>query len=207
MECYRFRKAKSYFNHFWFRLVKSGCGLLGHRSLKLAVTIVTWRIELIFYMLIVIYFLVRSLILFCNFHFKYRGSAADTSETLLLIWYHLHNLKNMEELKAEACNFNKSNTTPWVFFTFFKWYKWYQIAQSITCNIFLKEYLWNDSPVFYSVVTQDKWVGFYKTNHLNARPWWQLHSNTDVVGKICVITATQDFCEHFSWVSRVIREK
>ena len=34
---------------------------------------------------------------------------------------------------AEACNFTKSNSPPWVFFTFFfKLYKWYQIAQSIT---------------------------------------------------------------------------
>ena len=29
---------------------------------------------------------------------------------------------------AEACNFTKSNTPPWVFFTFFKLHKWYQIA-------------------------------------------------------------------------------
>ena len=35
-------------------------------------------------------------------------------------------------LQAEACNFTKSNTPPWVFFTFFKLYKWYQIAQSVT---------------------------------------------------------------------------
>ena len=33
----------------------------------------------------------------------------------------------MEE--CYTCNFNKSNTHPWVFF---KLYKWYQIAQSIT---------------------------------------------------------------------------
>ena len=32
--------------------------------------------------------------------------------------------------EAKACNFTKSNTPPWVFFTFFKLYKWYQIAQS-----------------------------------------------------------------------------
>ena len=31
-----------------------------------------------------------------------------------------------------ACNFTKSNTPPWVFFTFFKLYKWYQITQNIT---------------------------------------------------------------------------
>ena len=34
-----------------------------------------------------------------------------------------------------ACNFTKSNTLPWVFFTFFKLPEWYQIVQSITKNI------------------------------------------------------------------------
>ena len=28
------------------------------------------------------------------------------------------------KLQAAACNFNKINTPPWVFFTFFKLYKW-----------------------------------------------------------------------------------
>ena len=32
----------------------------------------------------------------------------------------------------ETCNFIKSNTPPWVFFTLFKLYKWNQIAQLIT---------------------------------------------------------------------------
>ena len=45
------------------------------------------------------------------------------------IWYHLYNLKNVKntdgglliliKLQAEACNFTKINTPPWVFFTFF----------------------------------------------------------------------------------------
>ena len=56
------------------------------------------------------------------------------------IWYHLYNLKNMANthggvlllVQAEACNFTKSNTPPWMFFTFFKLYKWYQIAQRLT---------------------------------------------------------------------------
>ena len=38
------------------------------------------------------------------------------------------------KLQAEACNFTKSNSPPWVFFTFFKLYKWYQITQRITNN-------------------------------------------------------------------------
>ena len=35
------------------------------------------------------------------------------------------------KLQAWACNFTKSNTPPWAFFTFFKFNKWYQIAQSV----------------------------------------------------------------------------
>ena len=58
------------------------------------------------------------------------------------IWYHLHNLKSVKNtrggvlffvsLQAKACNFTKSNTLPWVFFTFFKLYERYQIAQRTT---------------------------------------------------------------------------
>ena len=53
------------------------------------------------------------------------------------IWYHLYNLKNVKNTHGEilllvSCNFTKSSTPPWVFFTFFKLYKWYQIAQRIT---------------------------------------------------------------------------
>ena len=55
---------------------------------------------------------------------------------LCAIWDHLYNLKNMKNIHREvllsACNFTKSNTPPWVFFTFLKLYKWYQIAQRIT---------------------------------------------------------------------------
>ena len=39
------------------------------------------------------------------------------------------------KLQASACNFTKSNTPPWVFFTFLKLYKWYQIAQRITNSL------------------------------------------------------------------------
>ena len=58
------------------------------------------------------------------------------------IWYYLYNLKNMKntyggvlilvKLQAEACDFTKINTPPWVFFKFFKSYKWYKIAQRTT---------------------------------------------------------------------------
>ena len=55
------------------------------------------------------------------------------------ILYHLHNLKNAKNTHGEvlllvACNFAKSNTPPWVFFTFFKLYKMYQIPQNIYAN-------------------------------------------------------------------------
>ena len=47
---------------------------------------------------------------------------------LCVIWYHLYNLKNLKsthggvlfsvKLQAEACNFTKSISSPWVFFLF-----------------------------------------------------------------------------------------
>ena len=54
-------------------------------------------------------------------------------------WYHLYNLKNVKnthggvlilvEFQAEACNYTKTITPPWAFFSFFKLCKWYKIAQ------------------------------------------------------------------------------
>ena len=44
------------------------------------------------------------------------------------IWYHLYNLKNVEN------NYGGVLLLVKVFFTFFKLYKWYQIAQRITCD-------------------------------------------------------------------------
>ena len=68
-----------------------------------------------------------------------------------VIWCNLYNLKNVKnthggvlplvKLKAEAGNFTKSNTPPWVFF---KLCKWYQIVQRITylfCTLFVLQYL------------------------------------------------------------------
>ena len=59
-----------------------------------------------------------------------------------VIWYYLYNFKNLKNIhgrallllkfQAEACNFTKNNTRPWIFFRFLKLYKWYKIAQSIT---------------------------------------------------------------------------
>ena len=70
------------------------------------------------------------------------------------IWYHLYNLKNVKnihggvlilvKLQAQAYNFTKINTSPWVFFTFFKLYIWYQIAQRITYYVRI---LYDSSPL------------------------------------------------------------
>ena len=58
------------------------------------------------------------------------------------IYFHIYNSTNVKnthggvlllvKLQAEACNFIKRDTPPWVFFTFFELYKWYQITQRIT---------------------------------------------------------------------------
>ena len=76
---------------------------------------------------------------------------------LCAISYHFNNWKSVKnthggvlllvKLPASACNFSKSNTPLWVFFTFFKFYKWYQIAQSIS-NIV------SQNCSFYSIKTE-----------------------------------------------------
>ena len=49
-----------------------------------------------------------------------------------------HPWRSVTLSKVASCNFTKSNTPSWVFFTFFKLYKWYQITQIITyMNYFL----------------------------------------------------------------------
>ena len=39
---------------------------------------------------------------------------------------------HLVKLQAEACNFTKSNTPPWIFFTFFKLNKWQQRSLNYT---------------------------------------------------------------------------
>ena len=66
----------------------------------------------------------------------------DKFVMLCVAWYHSFVLKNVKnthggvlllvKLQANACNFTRSKTPPWVFFTFFKLYEWHQIAQSTT---------------------------------------------------------------------------
>ena len=48
------------------------------------------------------------------------------------ILYHFYNLKYMKNTQASACNFTKSNTSPWAYFTFCKLYNWCQIVQSVS---------------------------------------------------------------------------
>ena len=60
------------------------------------------------------------------------------SRETLCDFYYLHNLKNLKismETSAETCNFTKSSTPPWLFFSFLKLYT-RQIAQSMI-------WLWN----------------------------------------------------------------
>ena len=42
----------------------------------------------------------------------------------------------MQECAILACNFTKSNTLPWVFFTFLKLYRWYQIVKHQIIRVF-----------------------------------------------------------------------
>ena len=83
----------------------------------------------------------------------------------------LYNLKKMKnthrgvlllvKLQASVCNFTRSNTPIWVFFTFLKLYKWYQIAHSITFQFA------NFSNLFYA---NDFFLYLLKTE--NIRDQW-----------------------------------
>ena len=48
------------------------------------------------------------------------------------ILYYFYNLKYMKNTQVSACNFTKSNTSPWAYFTFCKLYNWCQIVQSVS---------------------------------------------------------------------------
>ena len=65
------------------------------------------------------------------------------------------------KLQASACNFTRSNTPIWVFFTFLKLYKWYQIAHNITFQFA------NFSNLFYA---NDFFLYLLKTE--NVRDQW-----------------------------------
>ena len=72
------------------------------------------------------------------------------------------------------CNFTKSNTPPWVFFTFFKLYKCYQIAQGITYYFrdCWKKFVFDAFFVTYVSVVQ------YLENSLNQLKTMRNYENT-----------------------------
>ena len=62
-----------------------------------------------------------------------------------------------QSCRLKACNYTKSNTPLWVFFTFFKLYKWYQIPQNIwqsleLLNVFVtllsQQFFWKSKTFF-----------------------------------------------------------
>ena len=57
------------------------------------------------------------------------------------IWYHLYNFKKVKNTHGGMlpCNFTKSNTPPWVFFTFFELCKWWHQSCKIS-RIFIEQY-------------------------------------------------------------------
>ena len=89
---------------------------------------------------------------------------AVTCEAFWAIFHHMQYLKNVKNIH-EACNFNKSNTPPWMFFAFFKLYKWCQIAQSITCRRLTITKLWSLllPTLQYSVVLRRGLTHFRRT--------------------------------------------
>ena len=112
--------------------------------------------------------------------------------------YNLKNVKNTREgvLLLLACNFTKSNTPPWMFFTFLKFYKWYQIAQNIT-NVDFSMFWWHqETPgcMLLACVQMISWtfkwksVGFFEKvlGELYWCYYWQrcTRSKTTSIGKV-----------------------
>ena len=71
---------------------------------------------------------------------------------LCAIWFHIFNLKNVKNTPkgvlhlvkfwAEAWNFTRSVTPPWVLSMLFKLLKWYKIAQSVSFDKKLHSNAW-----------------------------------------------------------------
>ena len=125
------------------------------------------------------------------------------------IWYHLYNLKNVNnthgevlilvKLQAKSCNFSKINTPPWVFFTFFKLNKWYQIAQRTTYNDLVFITLTIRCNVTFTTVTENafiKVITIIRTNvshtHHDFTQSCKLHS---------ILYATTFSTRLFTWIS------
>ena len=95
---------------------------------------------------------------------------------LCAIWYHVHNLRNVKnphggvllivKLQASACNFIKSNTPPWVFFTVFKLYEWYQIAKRTTFGYIFHRFILFKAGQVIVVIPQKFVFLFRKAYHI-----------------------------------------
>ena len=88
----------------------------------------------------------------------------DALLDLVPFLYNFKNVKNthggvifLVKLLAEACNFTKSNSPPWVFFTLFKLYKLHQFAQGALYLKVCKK--WS---IFGKIFCQTKAIWFKK---------------------------------------------
>ena len=64
---------------------------------------------------------------------------------------------------TSACNFTKSNTTPWVFFTFLKLYKWCKITESVS--------FWRQKLLFLQILfSAAKWRRKVKLGETHLQP-------------------------------------
>ena len=91
-----------------------------------------------------------------------------------------------------ACNFIKSNTTPWVFFMYFKLYKWYQIPQSITYNMFWEEKLsqaGQKNPKCWYKIFLHKSYGLKHETSTTAVDW-----HLKVKNKKCDVALIKNYC-------------
>ena len=91
-----------------------------------------------------------------------------------------------------ACNFIKSNTTPWVFFMYFKLYKWYQIPQSITYNMFWEEKLsqaGQKNPKYWYKIFLHKSYGLKHETSTTAVDW-----HLKVKNKKCDVALIKNYC-------------
>ena len=91
-----------------------------------------------------------------------------------------------------ACNFIKSNTTPWVFFMYFKLYKWYQIPQSITYNMFWEEKLsqaGQKNPKHWYKIFLHKSYGLKHETSTTAVDW-----HLKVKNKKCDVALIKNYC-------------
>ena len=122
--------------------------------------------------------------------------------TISKTWRTLHErVLLLVKLQSFACNFTKSFTPPWVFFTFFKLYKWYQIQLWINFYQIFFSTTWDIVPSEISSKEQD-WTPVKYLNVLNnnktqkqLRHWTKIFYYT---GKILfIIFSSKSFMANF----------